>query len=321
MKGGLITSKIAFIFPGQGSQTVGMCRAFYDAYPAAKQVFEEADEALGFSITKMCFEGPEDQLRLTYNTQPAILTASIACAAVLQEHGVVCDVAAGHSLGEYSALVNAGALKFADAVRIVRKRGQFMQEAVPVGEGSMAAILGLDSDKIVSICQGVEAECGETVQAVNFNCPGQVVIAGAVNAVNKALEALKAAGAKRAVPLPVSAPFHSTMMQPAAVRLAEVLAPIEIADAKLPVVANVTAQEETSGAQIKELLIRQAAMPVLWETSVRNMVAGGVDIFVEVGPGKVLTGFTKKIAKGLPALNVEDPASLEKTLNELQEVK
>lgn len=314
-------SKIAFVFPGQGSQTVGMCRAFYDAYPAAKQVFEEADEALGFSITKMCFEGPEDQLRLTYNTQPAILTASTACAAVLKEHGVACDVAAGHSLGEYSALVNAGALKFADAVRIVRKRGQFMQEAVPVGEGSMAAVLGLDSDRIVSICQGVEAECGEAVQAVNFNCPGQVVIAGAVNAVNKALEALKAAGAKRAVLLPVSAPFHSTLMQPAAARLAEVLAPIEIADAKLPVVANVTAQEETSGAQIKELLIRQAAMPVLWETSVRNMVAGGADIFVEVGPGKVLTGFTKKIAKGLPALNVEDPASLEKTLNALQEVK
>ena len=307
-------SKVAFVFPGQGSQTVGMCKAFYDEYAVAKRVFEEADEALGFSITKMCFEGPESDLRLTYNTQPAILTASTACVAVLKEKGISCDVAAGHSLGEYSALVNTGALAFADAVRIVRKRGQFMQEAVPVGEGSMAAVLGLESDKIVEICQAVEAEAGEAVQAVNFNCPGQVVIAGAVNAVNKAVEALKAAGAKRAVLLPVSAPFHSTLMKPASERLAEVLAPIEIKDITIPVVANVTAKEVTSGAEIKELLVKQAAMPVLWETSVRNMVADGVDTFVEVGPGKVLTGFTKKIAKGLPALNIEDPASLEKVL-------
>lgn len=307
-------SKVAFVFPGQGSQTVGMCKAFYDEYAVARRVFEEADEALGFSITKMCFEGPESDLRLTYNTQPAILTASTACAAVLKEKGISCDVAAGHSLGEYSALVNTGALAFADAVRIVRKRGQFMQDAVPVGEGSMAAVLGLESDKIVEICQAVEAEGGEAVQAVNFNCPGQVVIAGAVNAVNKAVEALKAAGAKRAVLLPVSAPFHSSLMQPASERLAEVLAPIEIKDITIPVVANVTAKEVTSGAEIKELLVKQAAMPVLWENSVRNMVADGVDTFVEVGPGKVLTGFTKKIAKGLPALNIEDPASLEKVL-------
>lgn len=307
-------SKVAFVFPGQGSQTVGMCKAFYDEYAVARRVFEEADEALGFSITKMCFEGPESDLRLTYNTQPAILTASTACAAVLKEKGISCEVAAGHSLGEYSALVNTGAMAFADAVRIVRKRGQFMQEAVPVGEGSMAAVLGLESDKIVEICQAVEAEGGEAVQAVNFNCPGQVVIAGAVNAVNKAVEALKAAGAKRAVLLPVSAPFHSSLMQPASERLAEVLAPIEIKDITIPVVANVTAKEVTSGAEIKELLVKQAAMPVLWETSVRNMVADGVDTFVEVGPGKVLTGFTKKIAKGLPALNIEDPASLEKVL-------
>lgn len=314
-------SKVAFVFPGQGSQTVGMCKAFYDQYPVAKRVFEEADDALGFSITKLCFEGPEDQLRLTFNTQPAILTASTACAAVLKEHGISCDVAAGHSLGEYSALVNAGAMAFADAVRVVRKRGQFMQEAVPVGEGSMAAVLGLDSDKIVEICRQAEAESGEAVQAVNFNCPGQVVIAGAVAAVNKAIEALKAAGAKRAILLPVSAPFHSTLMQPASERLGEVLADIKINDAQIPVVANVTAQEVTSGDEIKKLLVKQAAMPVLWETSVRNMVAGGVDTFVEVGPGKVLTGFTKKIAKGMPALNVEDPESLEKTLAHFQEVK
>lgn len=306
--------KIAFVFPGQGSQTVGMCKAFYDEYAIVRQIFEEADDALGYSISKMCFEGPEDQLRLTANTQPAILTVSTACGAVLKEHGVACDVAAGHSLGEYSALVNNGALKFADAVRIVNKRGQFMQEAVPVGEGSMAAVLGLDNDKIIEICRSIEAESGEAVQAVNFNCPGQVVIAGAVNAVNKAIDALKEAGAKRAILLPVSAPFHSTLMQPAAARLAEVLAPIEIKDITVPVIANVNALPELSGAQIKEQLVQQAAMPVLWETSVQNMVADGVDTFVEVGPGKVLCGFTKKIAKGMAALNVEDPASLEKTL-------
>ena len=307
-------NKIAFVFPGQGSQTVGMCKAFYDEYAVVRDIFAEADEALGFSITKMCFEGPESDLRLTYNTQPAILTASVACAAVLKEKGAGCVVAAGHSLGEYSALVHAGAIKFADAVRTVRLRGQFMQEAVPVGEGSMAAVMGLDSEKIIEICQQVQSEMGAAVQAVNFNCPGQVVIAGAVAPVEKACAELKAAGAKRALLLPVSAPFHSTLMQPAADRLAEVLNPIEFKDAVIPVIANVTAAPVTSGAVIKELLIKQAASPVLWETSVRNMVADGVDCFVEVGPGKVLTGFTKKIAKGMPALNVEDPASLEKTL-------
>lgn len=314
-------SKIAFVFPGQGSQTVGMCKDLYDNYTCSRKVFEAADEALGFSISDMCFNGPEDQLRLTFNTQPAILTASVACAEVLKENGLSCEVAAGHSLGEYSALVLAGALDFADAVRIVRKRGQFMQEAVPVGEGSMAAVLGLESDKIVDICRTVEAECGEAVQAVNFNCPGQVVIAGAVGAVDKALAALKEAGAKRAVLLPVSAPFHSTLMQPASKRLAEVFETVAFHDAKIPVVANVTATEVIKGEEIKESLIRQAAMPVLWETSVNHMIAGGVDTFVEVGPGKVLTGFTKKIAKGMTALNVEDEASLEKTLAYFKEVR
>ena len=301
-------SKIAFVFPGQGSQTVGMCKDLYDNYTCARKVFEAADEALGFSISDMCFNGPEDQLRLTFNTQPAILTASVACAEVLKENGLSCEVAAGHSLGEYSALVLAGALDFADAVRIVRKRGQFMQEAVPVGEGSMAAVLGLESDKIIDICRTVEAECGEAVQAVNFNCPGQVVIAGSVGAVDKALAALKE-------------PFHSTLMQPASKRLAEVFETITFHDAKIPVVANVTATEVTKGEEIKESLIRQAAMPVLWETSVIHMIAGGVDTFVEVGPGKVLSGFTKKIAKGMAALNVEDEASLEKTLAYFKEVR
>lgn len=314
-------SKIAFIFPGQGSQTVGMMKEFYDNYPIVRDVFKEADEALGFSISTMCFEGPEDQLRLTYNTQPAILTCSIAAMKVLNENGIEPDIAAGHSLGEYSALVAAGAISFADAVRTVRKRGKFMQEAVPVGEGSMAAVLGLDSDKIVEICKSVEAATGKAVQAVNFNCPGQVVIAGAVEGVNKAIEELKAAGAKRTILLPVSAPFHSSLMKPASIRLAEELKNVDFHDAKIPVVANVTAQGETNAVEIQELLVKQAAMPVLWETSVRNMIDSGVTSFVEVGPGKVLTGFTKKIAKEFTGLNVEDEASLEKTLAYFKEVR
>ena len=314
-------SKIAFVFPGQGSQTVGMMKELYSNYSVVREVFKEADEALGFGLSSLCFEGPEDQLRLTYNTQPAILTCSIAAMKVLNENGIKPDIAAGHSLGEYSALVAANAISFADAVRTVRKRGQFMQEAVPVGQGSMAAVLGLDSDKIIEICQNAEAVTGKAVQAVNFNCPGQVVIAGAVEGVNKAIEDLKAAGAKRAILLPVSAPFHSSLMQPASIRLAEELKNVKFHDAQIPVVANVTAQEVTSATEIQELLVKQAAMPVLWETSIRNMVAGGVTTFVEVGHGKVLSGFTKKIFKEVIGLNVEDEASLEKTLAYFKEVR
>ena len=313
--------KTAFIFPGQGSQQVGMCKDLYDNYACVRATFAEADAALGFSLSGLCFEGPEDQLRLTYNTQPAILTASVACSRVLAEEGITCDMAAGHSLGEYSALVLAEALSFADAVRIVRKRGQFMQEAVPVGEGSMAAVLGMDSDKIKEICHTVEAECGEAVQAVNFNCPGQVVIAGAVGAVDKALVALKAAGAKRAVLLPVSAPFHSTLLQPASVRLAEAFKEITFHDAKLPVIANVNAEVEQTAAVIETSLVKQAAMPVLWENGVKTMLAMGADTFVEVGPGKVLCGFNKKIAKECHSLNVEDTESLQKTLAYFKEVR
>ena len=223
-------SKVAFVFPGQGAQKVGMCKDFYDNYACAKKVFEEADEALGFSISKLCFEGPEEDLRLTKNTQPAILTCSVAALSVMQEHGLECETAGGHSLGEYSALVAAGVMNLQDAVVAVHKRGEFMQEAVPVGEGAMAAVMGMVPDEIVAICQQVEKDCGEAVQAVNFNCPGQIVIAGTTKAVEKAVEALKAAGAKRAVPLPVSAPFHSTLMKPAAERLKEVLDKIEFHD-------------------------------------------------------------------------------------------
>ena len=314
-------SKVAFVFPGQGSQKVGMGKDFYDNYACAKKVFEEADDALGFSITKMCFEGPEEDLRLTKYTQPAILTCSVAALAVMREHGLECEAAGGHSLGEYSALVAADVMKLQDAVVAVHKRGEFMQEAVPVGEGAMAAVMGLTPDAIVAVCQNVETECGEAVQAVNFNCPGQVVIAGATKAVDKASEALKAAGAKRAIPLPVSAPFHSTLMKPAAERLKEVLDKIEFRDAKFPVFSNVTAEPVVKAEEIRALLVKQAASPVKWEMSMHRMIKDGFDTFVEVGPGKVLTGFTRKIDRAMNALNVEDMASLEKTLAYFKEVR
>ena len=307
-------SKVAFVFPGQGAQTVGMCKAFYDEYAVVRDIFAEADEALGFSITKMCFEGPDEDLRLTFNTQPAILTASVACAAVLKEKGASCAVAAGHSLGEYSALVNNGAMSFRDAVQVVRQRGRFMQEAVPVGEGIMAAVLGLDTHKIVEICDEVSNEMKACVQAVNYNCPGQVVIAGATAAVEEASVRIKEAGAKRCIRLSVSAPFHSYMLQPASDRLAEVLADVKINDIEIPVYANVTAKEVYSGEKIKQLLITQAAAPVLWEIGVRNMIEAGADTFVEVGPSKVLSGFTKKIDRSKTQLSVEDNYTLEKTL-------
>ena len=314
-------AKVAFVFPGQGSQAVGMCKNLYEAYPVAHRIFEEADEALGFSMTNLIMQGPEEALRLTENTQPAILTASVACFEVLKEKGLTCDLAGGHSLGEYSALVAAGAISFADAVRTVKSRGKFMQEAVPVGEGAMAAIIGLDPDKIDGICQETEKACGEAVQAVNFNCPGQVVIAGATAAVNKAVEALKAAGAKRAILLNVSAPFHSTLMSPAAKRLAEVLEKVKFSDAAFPVVANVDAQPETKAEVIKANLVKQADHPVRWEKSVHTMLDAGIDTFVEVGPGRVLSGFTKKIDRSKTALNVENIESLEKTLAYFKEVR
>jgi [acyl-carrier-protein] S-malonyltransferase len=312
--------KKAFIFPGQGSQKVGMLKDLYDAYAVVKQTFEEADDALGFSLSKLCFEGPDEDLMMTANTQPAILTASTACNRVLSQEGFEPDIVAGHSLGEYSALVAAKALTFADAVRTVRARGQFMQEAVPFGEGGMAAILGLDGDKIKAICQDVSHE-GGPVQAVNFNCPGQIVIAGAAKAVEVAAEKLKEAGAKRAILLHVSAPFHSTLMEPAAKRLAEVLDTIDIQDAQIPVVANVNGQIETAAAAIKESLVKQAASPVLWIGCANTMTAFGAEVFVEVGPGKVLSGFNRKIDRAIKSENVEDIASLQKTLEFLQGVR
>ena len=312
-------SKLAFVFPGQGAQKVGMGKDFFDNYDVAKKMFKEADEALGYSIMKMCFEGPEEDLKLTANTQPAILTISCIANEILKENGVQPEITGGHSLGEYSALVAAGVLKFQDAVALVHKRGAYMQEAVPVGEGGMAAIIGVDREKIVEICQSVSAE--SPVQAVNFNCPGQIVIAGATRGVELAVEELKAAGAKKAVILPVSAPFHSTLMKPAAEKLAVELDKVTMSDARIPVVANVNAQVLTKAEDIKASLVAQAASPVLWEDCVAKMKEFGADVLLEAGPGKTLCGFNRRLDKSIKSLNVEDVESLEKSLDYFKEVR
>lgn len=309
--------KTAFLFPGQGSQKVGMVQDLFENYDSVKALIKEADETLGFSISKMMFEGPDTELMKTEFTQPAILTASVAVWQVLKEHGLTPDIAAGHSLGEYSALVAAGAISFADAVHTVHLRGRFMQEAVPLGEGGMAAVIGSNPETIVKVCSEVSTE-DLPVQAVNFNCPGQVVIAGATAAVEKACEALKEAGARRAIMLKVSAPFHSTLMEPAALRLKEVLDKIDIHDTAIPVVANVNAKEETKADEIRKNLVDQAAHPVHWEESIRNMVAGGVDMTVEAGPGTVLTGFMKKIARSVPCHHAEDAATIDEVVAALK---
>ena len=309
--------KTAFLFPGQGSQKVGMVQDLFENYDSVKALIKEAGETLGFSISKMMFEGPDTELMKTEFTQPAILTASVAVWQVLKEHGLTPDIAAGHSLGEYSALVAAGAISFADAVHTVHLRGRFMQEAVPLGEGGMAAIIGSNPETIVKVCGEVSTE-DLPVQAVNFNCPGQVVIAGATAAVEKACEALKEAGARRAIMLKVSAPFHSTLMEPAALRLKEVLDKIDIHDTAIPVVANVNAKEETKADEIRKNLVDQAAHPVHWEESIRNMVAGGVDMTVEAGPGTVLTGFMKKIVRSVPCHHAEDVATSDEVVAALK---
>ena len=313
-------NKLAFVFPGQGAQTVGMGKDFCEKYDVAKKLFREADEALGYSIQKMCFEGPAEDLKLTANTQPAILTMSVISYAILKEHGIKPEVVGGHSLGEYSALVAADVLDFQDAVSLVHKRGQYMQEAVPVGEGGMAAIIGLSDDVIADACEKASKTAG-AVQPVNFNCPGQTVIAGTTKGVEKAVEELKAAGAKKAVILPVSAPFHSTLMKPAAEKLADELAKVAIHDAAFPVVSNYTGELETKAEEIKANLVAQADHPVRWITCVKTMQAFGADTFVEAGPGKTLCGFNRRIDRSIKSLNVENLESLQKTLDYLKEVR
>jgi len=307
------TSRIAFLFPGQGSQTVGMGRELAAMHPAAQRTFEEADAALGYRLSQVCFEGPEDQLKLTEITQPAILTVSIAAFRVLEELGIAAGFVAGHSLGEWSAHVAAGTLAFADAVRAVRNRGQYMQAAVPVGEGAMAAVLSMELGPLQQVC--AEAAQGEVVQPANINSPGQIVISGAAGAVTRAAELAKQRGAKRAVMLPVSAPFHCALMQPAQDRLAADLAALPLGQMRLPLITNVDAEFIRSPEEARDTLTRQVTGAVQWERCMRGLIARGVDTFVEVGPGKVLCGLMRQIDRAPACLNVEDEASLQKAVN------
>ncbi len=310
---------LAFLFPGQGSQAVGMGRDLHDTYAVAREVFEEADDALGFSLSQLCFEGPEEQLRLTAFTQPAIVAVSVAAERVLRAEGVQPAMVAGHSLGEYAALVSAGVLPFADAVRAVHARGRYMQEAVPAGEGAMAAVLGLDANAVAAACARAAEETGATVAAANLNAPAQTVISGAAAAVERAGALAKEAGAKRVVMLPVSAPFHCALMRSAQDRLAPLLAELPFADASVPVYPNVTARAERSGARLREALVAQVTGAVRWVESVGAMraAAEAPAYWIEVGPGKVLSGLLRQIDRGLCALNVEDGASLQNILSGL----
>lgn len=309
--------KIAFVFPGQGSQYVGMGKELADRFPRAAAVFAEGDQVLGFPLTDLCWQGPEEELKITYNTQPALLTTSVACLRVLQDHGVKADYVAGHSLGEYSALVAAGALDYPEALRLVRFRGEAMTKAVPAGEGTMAAVLGMSTEQVQELCK--KASDYGVVEPANFNCPGQVVIAGRTPAVEKAVEMAKGMGAKRAMLLAVSGPFHSSLLAPAREAMGERLQKAAVQDALIPVAANYHAQLIRSKTDIVTALTNQVNSPVLWEDSVRTLTEAGVDTFIEVGPGRVLGGLIKKITKEALILNVEDLASLENTLALLKE--
>ncbi|MDF2521805.1 MAG: fabD [Clostridia bacterium] len=310
-------AKIACIFPGQGAQYSGMGKDIAENYSQAMKIFEIASDRLGIDMKKLCFEGSEEELKKTENTQPSILTTSIAILEVLKHHGIQPDVTAGLSLGEYSALVASNAINFADAVEVVKKRGKYMQEAVPVGEGTMAAVLGMQKDDVVE-CLKMASGYG-VVEAANYNCPGQIVIAGHTKAVEHACSIMKEKGAKRAMVLPVSAPFHTSLLKPAGDKLAAELEKIQVKDLEIPVVSNVNAQVIMDKYEIKRCLIEQVSSSVLWEDSVRHMIDMGVDTFIEVGPGKSLSAFVKKIDKEVAVFNVEDLESLEKTITNIRE--
>lgn len=307
--------KLAFIFPGQGAQYVGMGKEIAAEYKSASDIFDAATAALGFDIKEMIFNGDDETLKITENTQPTILTTSIACMQPLLEKGIKPDFVAGLSLGEYAAHVVAGTISFKDAVALVKKRGKYMQEAVPVGVGAMAAIIGLQNNDVIECCK--EASQIGIAEPANFNCPGQIVVAGEVAAVEKVTELCKAKGAKRAMLLPVSAPFHCSLLKPAGEKLAIELANITLNDIKIPVVTNVTAEGITDKNIVKDLLVKQVSTSVLWEKCIRTMLEQGVDTFIEIGPGKVLSGFVKKVSKDVKVLNVEDLESLNKVFEEL----
>jgi [acyl-carrier-protein] S-malonyltransferase len=315
----MMTDLIAFLFPGQGSQTVGMGKELAAMYPVAQETFDEADAALGYKLSQVCFEGPEDQLKLTEITQPAILTVSVAAYRVLESTGITPQFVAGHSLGEYSAHVAAGTLDFQDAVRTVRNRGKYMQEAVPVGVGAMAAILALPLDTIREICD--ETAQGEVCQPANINSPDQVVISGNKGAVERAAEMCKAKGAKRAVMLPVSAPFHCSLMKPAQDRLAVDLRALTFNPMEVSLVTNVDAKAIQSADDARDALVRQVTGTVQWERSMRVLIEQGIKTFVEVGPGKVLCGLMRQIDRSQTCFNVEDQTSLQKTTNHFTETK
>ncbi|MEK4183197.1 ACP S-malonyltransferase [Bacillus sp. FSL K6-1145] len=311
-------TKIAFLFPGQGSQKIGMGKDLFDQEAVSKAVFEEADKTLGFDLSSMIFEGDAEELTLTYNAQPALLTTSIAILKKFEESGIKADYAAGHSLGEYTALVAAGALSFQDAVYAVRKRGELMNEAVPAGEGAMAAILGLDQAALLEVTKEV-TESGHLVELANLNCPGQIVISGTAKGVELASEKAKEKGAKRAIALEVSGPFHSALMKPAAEKFTDVLSKLNITDAKTPVISNVTADIVTSRDAIETKLIEQLYSPVRFEESVERLIDLGVTTFIEIGPGKVLSGLVKKVNRRLTTISVSDQETIEAAIKTLKE--